>query len=257
MLSQDEKRLLAAANNADLHEAIFDANAIPYRRTDEALVCEDHPPPYFANIVTNRPGHAPGIAGLVANLQAAAQNDGQAGLFVKDSFAELDPVKLAMDTLLEASWLWREPQGGAADQAPSGWRRIGIESELAAWHEAWRAGGSPTSATVFLPNCLQDERLTFMGRFSGTGCEAGCLLNQSGPVVGLSNLFALRHEPSFFEEIVEVAGSEFPGLTIVGYEQPTRAVAAPAAGFEEVGKLRVLMSAPVDAPDKRDASDVD
>ena len=113
---------------------------------------------------------------------------------------------------------------------------------MEAWETAWTAGGSPTGSRVFPPELLRDPGVAVLGRFSSQGFDAGCIVNLSADVAGLSNVFSIAGPSSeIFAEAAEAAGAFAAGRPLVGYEHGEELTAAIAAGFEPVGELRVWL----------------
>jgi hypothetical protein len=68
--------------------------------------------------------------------------------------------------------------------------------------------------------------------------------NLTGPVVGISNVFATTiSADEAWLDVPRVAASLFPGSPLVGYEHGPRLDTAVAAGFAPVGQLRVWLRA--------------
>ena len=64
--------------------------------------------------------------------------------------------------------------------------------------------------------------------------------NQTGEVVGLSNVFAPALEAAtVWTEVVAYVEQLFPGRPLVGYERGDDLTLARQAGFQPIGKLRV------------------
>ena len=64
--------------------------------------------------------------------------------------------------------------------------------------------------------------------------------NQTGDVVGLSNVFAPAVEAAaVWADVVDYVGALFPGRPLVGYERGDDLALAEAVGFRAVGPLRV------------------
>ncbi len=80
---------------------------------------------------------------------------------------------------------------------------------------------------------------------------AGVVLNRSGSVVGVSNLFtsaagrAAAEPGAIWGDVVAVAATLFPGSPLVGYEKADDLGPAVDAGFRTVGPLRVWLTQPI------------
>src|SRR4029453_8386292 len=95
---------------------------------------------------------------------------------------------------------------------------------------AWETGH------VFRPGLLSDPGVTFL-----RGAEGGGIANVTGPVVGLSNLFAAGDPQRAWACAVRSVAARHPGLQMVGYERGDDLVAAHRAGFRSTGPLRIWM----------------
>ncbi|KIT16662.1 hypothetical protein [Jannaschia aquimarina] len=220
---------IAAGNNADLCAAIFRAHGLRFERDDRLLRCLDAPPPFYPGIVTLHPDVDPDeILGLA----------GRGAVAIKDSFATLDPTPLGCVVLSEACWIECDPCAGAM---PEGWGRVEDPAAFSAWRRTWRGDAGPDADCVFPDPCLEAPDLAFLARWEGARMRAGCLANLSEAVVGLSNVFGLGQDPSGFAQALHAAGSFGGARTVVGYENGDRLTAARAAGFREIGCLRILV----------------
>jgi hypothetical protein len=223
---------IAARNNADLYEAVFEAHGIGFERGPFAFTATGDPPPYYSDMTVTEPGHGPEIARMVAERM-------RPGFGVKDSFGEIDAERQGLRVLFAASWLLRSPD--AARPAP-GWRRVKEARDLARWEAAWKADGSPTERLMFPERMLRRDDLAFLMRGDGSP-PVGCLANRSEGAVGLSNVFGAA-DPEAFCEAADAVAATAPGLPVVGYEWGGTLTAARAAGFDETARLRVLVSCP-------------
>jgi hypothetical protein len=71
---------------------------------------------------------------------------------------------------------------------------------------------------------------------------AGAIVNRTGPVVGVSNVFTTTiTADEAWAGIAPAVAAAFPSLPLVGYEQGDELQAALAAGFTQVGALRVWL----------------
>ena len=225
---------IAASNNADLCAAIMGAQGVRVERDRSTLHCLDAPPPYYPQVVTLEPNlSAQHLLCLRDALEAGQQISA-----IKDSFADLDSAALGMAVLFEASWIWHH---GGHEKIPDAWRQIRTPAELAVWHSAWCAAGSPADQVIFPPAGLDDPALVFLARGSGPAIDAGCLANFSNEVTGLSNVFTTAPDSGVFAEATQAASALRPGFPVVGYESGSSLATAVSVGFRNVGHLRVLV----------------
>ena len=141
---------MAAANNADLYEAMFDAHGISYARDGHSFTAHATPPPYYSHL-TCQSDDTTELHDRIATLQAAHPK----GIGVKDSFDQLSPANMV--PLFSASWIWRAPQPPHSD-----WTRITTANALAHWETMWKAAGSLTDHTMFPPALLDDTKFAVL-----------------------------------------------------------------------------------------------
>ena len=230
----DPRASLAAMNNADLYQAVFDCRHLRYRRTDRSFMAVDAPPPYYAHMTVTKPLTAGELGDELAVL---ARHRG--GLGVKDSFCRLDLSDHGFSTGFTADWIWRGPMASAM---PSGWTILRDSPALLAWEAAWKSHGSPTEGRMFPDAALRNRDLVFLAEVEGHAITAGCLANRSDQCVGLSNVFGRAPSPQLFAAAAQAVSSVFPGVPITGYERGLDLDHALACGFGTVGPLRVLFA---------------
>lgn len=229
---------LAANNNADLCATILTAHGLRFERDASTFYSVDPPPPYYPQLIALTPNTSGQQDAAIGNLQKADRPLSS----IKDSFADLDPAALGMRVLFGASWIWRD---GGQESMPEQWRKVGNAAELNAWHEAWCEAGSPTDQVIFPASALDDPNLVFLARGSGSPAdstvEAGCIVNLSDHVTGLSNVFAKTPSDATFAQAAQAATAVRPGVPVVGYEADDQLAWAQSAGFRTLGGLRILV----------------
>lgn len=232
MTGSDDRATQAARNNADLYQAVFRAQGRGFQR-DASLFCAlSPPPPYHSAALVLQPGDP---AAQVARI-AAALSPFAGGAGVKDGFATLDLAPLGLGVGFRARWIWAEK---VAPTATPGWQIIATNADLARWKAGWADGGSPVTHQMFPPACLTDGTLVFCGRQSGAGYDAGCIVNRSGDIVGLSNLFGPAGDDGVYRAAFAMAVQTGGGRPVTGYERGAALDAALAAGFADAGPLTV------------------
>jgi hypothetical protein len=129
-----------------------------------------------------------------------ARIDDSDGASVKDSFLDLDLRASGYRVLFDAQWI----------------------------HRSTNRSGLPVHAIGELVTLEAD----------GLGSVRA---NRSEQVVGLSNVEVAvgRDEAAVWRWVVAVAGDQFPGADLVGYESGSMLEAALAAGFTAIGPLRI------------------
>ena len=227
----------AARNNADLYEAVFRAHGLGFHRDASLFRAIDPPPPYYsAALVLMRGDEAAQVAAIAAAL---APFGGKAA--VKDGFAALDLAPLGLELGFHASWIWAEAKPQSENP---GWHVATNASDLARWERAWQSGGSPADQRIFPPECLNDGELLFCGRACGAGFDAGCIINRSGDIVGLSNVFGPSGDAGLFPAALAMARWLGRGKPVTGFEGGAARDAALAAGFADAGPLTVWFPKP-------------
>ena len=227
-----DRALHAARNNADHYEAVFRAHRLGFHRDASLFRAIDPPPPYYsAALVLMRGDKAAQVAAIAASL---ARFGGKAS--VKDGFGALDLSPLGLQVGFHASWIWAE---AVLPGENPGWQVVTTAGDLAQWELAWQAGGSPADQRVFPPDCLTDDSLVFCGRRCGAGFDAGCLVNRSGDIVGLSNVFGPADDAGLFPAALGMARWVGRGQPVAGFERGADLDAARAAGFADAGPLTV------------------
>jgi hypothetical protein len=224
---------MAASNNADLYEAVFQSWGLRYERRPFAFIGKDRPPPYYSNLTVLSPNCR---SRILPELEATAKRfDGAVGF--KDSFAEFDAAADGFELLFSASWIWRAPASGSF---PSGWSKVERPDDLEKWELAWKRAGSITRARMFRRSMLRFPHVVFLGKVEDGDFACGCVANVSSDCVGLSNLFFNSSEEAAFEEATEAAATLDPRLPIVGYAPETRLEAAVRSGYERTGELSIF-----------------
>ncbi|MEU5216521.1 hypothetical protein AB0G79_10010 [Streptomyces sp. NPDC020807] len=160
------------------------------------------------------------------------------GASVKDSYARLDLETEGFRLLFDARWIAR-PAGLPAPDAVGDWRPVRTPGELAAWALAW-SGGDAEEAALFRPELLADPSTTIVAGHAEDGTIlGGAVLTTSARVTGVSNVFG--PDPSAtWAGVLSAAPADRP---LVGYEAGDDLLPALAAGFEEIGPLKVWLDA--------------
>lgn len=231
----DERAICSARNNADWYEAMFSVHGLRYRRLAYAFVAKDNPPPYYPKLTVLSADDDAAIKAELVDL--ARRFDGVMG--IKDSFCQLDLSKNGFETLFEAAWIWRSPRNV---EMPVGWEIIKEPSDLLLWEEGWKRNGSPTDKRMFSEELLAREDIFFLGRKIDARFVAGCIANKSDDSVGLSNLFADTPSQLVFSQASDAATVVGGDVPVVGYESAAELECANGAGFERVGRLRILVT---------------
>jgi hypothetical protein len=227
----DQRAIAAAANNADLYEAVFASRGLRFTRYDHAFVGHDCPPPYYSNLTVLLPGRTEEIMGHLSEL--ARIFGGVVGC--KDSFCELDLHGNGFEALFGASWIWRDATTHAH---PVGWDVVRGVSALSQWEAQWKAGGSPTEERMFPEAMLERPDIVFLKKQVGHDIAAGCIANISKGCIGISNIFGA----DVFDEAAAAVSLLRPNMPVVGYESGEMLKVALSCGFHAVGELKIMLA---------------
>lgn len=219
----------AVRNNARWCDAVCRTHGNPGRTDDDAWSVPRRSPPLYPDAVSLRPG---------AGARLLDRIDAGPGVSVKDSFATLDLTPYGFDVLFDADWIFRPP--GAVptadfvvDPTAPAVTPVTAPEDLAAWAAALGGGD------VFRPALLADPAVTVLALRDADGTiAAGAAVNRSGPVLGVSNVFAATVEP---EQVWRAVVARFPDTPLVGYESGDDLRLAAQVGFRTVGPLRIWL----------------
>ncbi|MBM2616668.1 hypothetical protein JIG36_13970 [Actinoplanes sp. LDG1-06] len=200
----------AVRNNADWVSAVCRAHGIGWTFGPRSWRSAGPTPQFYPEAITLRASAAP--ADVVRGSDS-----------VKDSFAALDLTPYGFRPLFDAQWIFRE--AGPVTPGPAG--RVTSETELRRWPAALNRA------------LLDDPAVRVMAVRDGERLRGGFVLNRTGGVAGVSNLFAADtgDMPLIWSAATAAAG----GLPMVGYEGGDDLEHARAAGFRAVGPLRVWL----------------
>ncbi len=249
-----DRAALCARNNALWCDAVCRAHGVPGEFVGGLWLNRQPVPRFYSNAITLSPKDPAGQRAWVEHLMTR-----RAGFSVKDSFAALDLSDLGFDVLFEATWLWREAGvhptfGSDADQVRHtqesathqelAWSVVTDAAGLARWEAAWaglHAGQVvPGSERVFRRGLLREAGVALLAGARDGQVVAVAAANQTGEVVGLSNVFAPAEDAAMaWAGAVAFAAGLFPGRPLVGYERGDDLAQARAVGFVPVGPLRV------------------
>lgn len=229
----------AARNNALWCDTVGRAHGAPGVFHNALWLNHADMPRFYPNAVTLTPGGAAGQLAHIAELAAARDT-----LAVKDSFAALDLRPLGFDILFDATWLARPAGAPPAEPTSHQWSTVNNPATLARWEAAW-AGlppgqNVPGDERVFVPVLLDEPGVHFLAGWREGVIVAVAAANETGSVVGLSNVLAPAAEAAeCWAGAVALAGRLFPGRPLVGYERGDDLIAAQGVSFRPIGELRV------------------
>jgi hypothetical protein len=182
------------------------------------------PAPLYPDAVTLKVGVSAG--------QLVEVLSGRRACSVKDSYADIDLEPYGFRELFTAQWIGQTTALNTA--APTGWSYLTERPELESW-----------CAVAELPEVLpvgllQDPSVRVLGAYREGRLAAGAVANSSDMVVGISNVFQIGGD----SEVASVVARYFPGKPVVGYEHGPDLDAALAAGFSDLGPVRVWLRSP-------------
>ena len=214
----------AVRNNANWCDLVCRSHGIKTRFGPDLWATAERAPNLHPDAITLR-NHVPEEDVLAAIAPGP-------GASVKDSYAELDLGDHGFDELFEARWIAADPS-----PAQTEWTSVRTQTEFAEWT---RAGGL---TKILGPELLQSAEVRFLAARDQRGISAGAVANRTGPVVGVTNMFATSiTEDEAWAAIPAAVNAVFPNAPIVGYEPTTGLRAAIAAGFSDLGPLRVWVA---------------
>jgi hypothetical protein len=167
------------------------------------------------------------VADVVTHLPAGAEH-------VKDSFACLDLAPEGFGVLFDAHWIvHRSPRSATLTLD---WSPVDSASELDDWLGTAGLEGIIRAdlvgeATIRIVAARQRDRGPIL---------AGAILNGTGRVVGVSNVFIEEPDAvAVWRDLQAIAATAFPGRAIVGYERGDDLAYAIQSGFSPLRPLRV------------------
>jgi hypothetical protein len=214
-------------NNAKWCDLVCRSHRIQTSFRPDLWATAERPPQFYPDAITLR--------ARVAEADVVSAIAPGPGGSVKDSFATLDLADHGYQELFEARWItYDEPPRPTS--LP--WTVVQTEGALAEWTQA--AGLN----NIIRAELLDRPEVRFLAGHDEHGIRAGAVANLTGPVVGVSNVFATTiGEDEAWDRIPAAVEAVFPNAPLVGYEQGTGLRAAIAAGFRELGPLRVWIAA--------------
>ncbi|MEW1953009.1 hypothetical protein [Terrabacter sp. NPDC080008] len=234
-----DRILLAARNNALWCDAVARSHGVTTSLDEAAWTAATRTPPYYPDAVTLSPD--------VGEYDVLARIDDSDGCSVKDSWSRLDLSLEDFARLVVGEWVWLDP---AVDVRPASsgsartWRTVTTGDEMAAWVRAWAS--DPDAEAILRPSLLEEPGVHVLAARASTDPSApviaGAIVNVTGEVAGLGNVFALDGDvPSAWREAAATAREAAPGIPLVGWEAGDSVDAAVAAGCERLGSLTVWL----------------
>jgi hypothetical protein len=214
----------AVRNNANWCDLVCRSHRIPTSFRPELWTTTQPAPRFYPDAVT--------LQADVAEHHILAAIAPRPDASVKDSFATLDFDRHGFTQLFEARWITHDPTPARSD-----WTVAHTEAELNEWTEAAGLTG------IIGPALARESKVCFLLARDQGGIGAGAVANLTGAVVGISNVFTTTiDEDEAWADMPAAVHAAFPNAVLVGYEHGTGLRAAIAAGFRDLGPLRVWVA---------------
>lgn len=205
------------------YDDIFALHGLSALVTPDLWTAAGPPPRWHSAVKTLRP-HVAVEAVLTA---MSAHQHGS----VADSFGDLDLGPHGFTLLIDATWLYREPEFQSRDALPPTWSVVTDETLLSEWNRQHDTEG------VLLPTMLTHPRFTILARHDRKTLTAGAVLHDAGPAVGLSNTWS-NDEEFDWDGLLGALSVVHPDRPLVDYAADDAALLT-TAGFEPLGPQRV------------------
>jgi hypothetical protein len=237
--STRDRLLLAARNNALWCDAVARAHGVEATLDDTAWTAQTRTPPYYPDAVTLSPD--------VEEHDLLARVDDSDGCSIKDSWARLDLSPEDFARLVVGEWVWLDPTTPLTvpeSTTPRSWERVTTAGEMSTWVQAWSS--DPEAVAILRPSLLDEPGVHVLaGRDTDDPAApvvAGAIVNVTGEVAGLGNIFARDgDEHRAWREAAAAAREVAAGIPLVGWEAGASVDAAVAAGCERLGPLTVWL----------------
>lgn len=233
----DHRIVAAVANNAAWCGLVCRAQGIGVEQRDGLWVAARRPPALYPDAITLASDVS---AGRV--LRAVGERSPCA---VKDSFAKLPLDEHGFEELFTAQWFFRAPTDARHAPGARRWSVVATPRGLTRWMSAARLG------EVIPAGLLNEPSVRFLALCDKADVIAGAVLSRTGPVVGVSNVFATRvAAEAVWAALPHSVAAVVPGLPLVGYERGDALAAALASGFKPIADLRIWGRDAADSSDR-------
>jgi hypothetical protein len=228
----------AIENNLGLYEAVFAAHGLRWLRSPLAWTSTEKAPTYYSNLVTCSSEWQPD--GEFRAIDETFAHDGWPHWSIKDSFANLDLRAFGFARLFDAQWIYLEAANFLPAQGTSGIRYelVGTADALSTWRTAWDPDPQ-LGKEIFRDNLLGE--MHFVIGYRGAAAVAGCAINKTDDVLGISNCFCPDTDILHWSEMVGFVQASFGKTDMVGYERRDLVARLRGLGFENVGNLCVWL----------------
>lgn len=231
-----DRILLAARNNALWCDAVARSHGVRTTMDEAAWTASTRTPPYYPDAVTLSPD--------VGEYDVLARVDDSDGCSVKDSWSRLDLALEDFARLVVGEWVWLDPATSVAPGTGRHWRPVTRAGELATWVRSWAS--DPDAEAILRPSLLEVPGVHLLAARAstdpGSPVVAGAIVNVTGEVAGLGNVFAVDGDvPAAWRGAAAAAREVVGGRPLVGWEAGDTVDAAVAAGCERIGPLSVWL----------------
>ncbi len=234
----------AINNNAVWCNTVCKAHGAPGEFCADFWVNRHPVPTFYSNLI--RRAQRENTKDLFDMIQTLLESDIPKPWSIKDSFQNLDLRNLGFRKLFDASWITLPAHRNSPPPVEPNihWSVVEDEAELIQWEQAWKGHDANTTPSteprLWVPEILHNPHVTFLaGRIHDEIVAVG-VTNQTGDVVGLSNVFArIDTNGDHWAGVIAKTTELFPGLAIVGYERGKNLASTQQLGFEVIGSLGV------------------
>lgn len=227
MATVDDRVLAAVQNNASWCALVCRSRGLPTVSSDRLWVAPEGSPRLYPDAITLAPGLTAGE--VLRDVRV------RAGCSVKDSFADLELGPHGFVELFQASWVFREA-ASVQSRPRLRWGVITTEDELTRWSAAADLG------ELFGPGLLRDRTVRFLSVSDDQGGGGGAIVNRTGPLLGVSNVFTTGISlDAMWPDLPAAVAESFDRLPLVGYEHGDQLAFARAGGFAPIAPLRVWL----------------
>ncbi|MFC7488284.1 hypothetical protein ACOCJ7_09720 [Knoellia sp. CPCC 206453] len=223
---------LAARNNALWCDGVCRSHGISGTFGSAVWSSPVRTPPLYPDAVT--------LTESTSELDILQRIDAAAGASIKDSWASLDLTRADFAPLIAGEWLWLDADDAAARTGGDGgtWREVRSAAQMEGWSRAWAS--APQDAVILGPSLLAEEGVKVLAATEGEHVTAGCIVNVTGQVAGITNVFAADGDDArAWVGAAAAAALVAPGHHLVGWESGDGVAAARAARFDTIGPLTV------------------
>ena len=231
-----DRIVLAARNNALWCDAVARSHGVVCTTDADAWTAATRTPPYYPDAVTLSPE--------AGEYDVLARVDDSDGCSVKDSWSRLDLSMEDFARLVVGEWVWLDPSVALVPAPARTWQRVTTADEMAGWVRAWAS--DPDAEAILRPSLLEEPGVHVLGTRGGDDPQSpfvsGAIVNVTGEVAGLGNVFSHDGDPDLAWSAAAAAAREVVGgIPLVGWEAGASVDAAVAAGCETIGPLSVWL----------------